>query len=798
MWRISREKSRKRCSRARRMLLESLETRSLLAADVTAILTDGVLRIEGTPGNDQIVVRQVGNSVQVDGVKVTGADGSPVDAPVVGIGSVRVDALDGNDLIWITGDWNIDVDVRGGAGADLLLAGPKTRLHVADLTPLDAMVDTGKGGIWQQLEAATRSDNGEYRLDNLSLNGVTLTNALMSLHDGGVAVGGNADLPIFGEVRFGGAVTENGGYSLHASRENVSLWGGLLQISSAELDLTPDGVSVVAKATVANIGNVTFRGMIHPDGSYSLGAKASVDIAGFKVDGAQLTLGDNALQLAMRIPVPAIGDVEFSGSYGPTGWSLKGTYPGIVTIGPVVLKQISVEVATDQVSGDRLTLEALGTIASIDGIVNARATATVFNDGRFNMNVDARAVQVGSFSLGNAVVTLRNDNAERLVITTLQGVVGVPGGPNVKLEGVIDAAGNYSLSGSESFRVVGLTLSRAKFTLTKDSGMTFRADMNYGVYKVAVTGVVTSQGHMKFSGSGGTARLPNGFKLSKVSVHADLNRPAETYTLHVKAVTQVLGVTLEFSGHSVSKGGDLTAPTLTAHGKVGGRLSSLFAGNADFTMESKAVRFEGRFKNPLGKHVNAKGAIYANGKITTNYGTVSADPRDLASVLSRMGADPRQIANVLHKQKFTAGSIADALHGRLKIGHSRVADALYHGGVTKDLGKLAKLFGQKGLNSKQIAETLRQGLKVSSSEIANALYHGGVTRDPRKIAEALRTVGANPKDVASALKPLKFNSSQIDDALRNGAKFSASQVGDALKSTGIKVTLSKPKVKIKF
>jgi len=648
-----------------------------MAANVSASFADGLLSIQGTNGPDQIVVRQVGRNLQVDGVTITGIDGKPTSLVAKAVKSVQIDALGGNDLVWVGDNLKFKVDARGGTGADLFVVGEKSQL-TTDKDSADEFVSSNQANVWKQLATAERTSTGQYtlrsmklgafKLNNLtasansaglSLSGdanlpavgkvrltgtlsadnvsytltstpgtvkvgnVTLSNATTRLTEKGLSVAGDADVALFGKVTFTGVIPPKGKYSLEATLGNKSALGGLVQFSKPKLTLTTGGVSVNAEATIAKIGNATFTGTIAANGSYSLKATARINVAGFTVDGAQLTLGSKELEVAFTLPVPSIGKVEFGGSYGPNGWSVKGTYPGRVTIGPVVLKQIGLQVTTDKTAGDRLTLEALGTVAGVDGIVNAKATATIFKDGRLDMNVDAKAVQLGNFSLGSAVVTVSNNNSNRQFVATLKGVIGIAGGPSISLTGIVDAKGNYTLTGTQSVTVSGLTLSNAQFTLTKRSGLTFSAAYNYLTYKVNVTGSATADGRIQFQGTGGTAKLPNGFTLGKVSVSVDLNRPAKSYKMHIEGEANTLVGTAKFSSDTVGNGTSWPTPSLTGTGQIGGALSSLFTGNATFAMESTQIRFEGKLglKKTPGTSVKVTGTVKSDGTVKVNYTT---------------------------------------------------------------------------------------------------------------------------------------------------------------------------------
>src|SRR4051812_17242206 len=67
---------------SRRLGVETLEGRELMAAGVTASLAGGVLRVEGTPGADQIRVTQLNGQIAVEGVTIEVAGESQASLPV--------------------------------------------------------------------------------------------------------------------------------------------------------------------------------------------------------------------------------------------------------------------------------------------------------------------------------------------------------------------------------------------------------------------------------------------------------------------------------------------------------------------------------------------------------------------------------------------------------------------------------------------------------------------------------------------------------------------------------------------
>ena len=110
----------------RKFTLDTLEPRTLMAAAVT--ITDGVLRVDGGPGPDQIEVRRIARDLVV---LDSGAQASRT--PIANVSSIEINAGSGDDVVRILSnvDTNATVDggdgndqLFGGSGSDLLIGGP--------------------------------------------------------------------------------------------------------------------------------------------------------------------------------------------------------------------------------------------------------------------------------------------------------------------------------------------------------------------------------------------------------------------------------------------------------------------------------------------------------------------------------------------------------------------------------------------------------------------------------------------------------------------------------------------------
>ena len=106
---------------AERLRNERLEPRLALAADLAVTLVDGVVRIEGTSGDDAIFIRQEGEAVAIDyasGLNTTGRVTFPP-----GVERIEAQGGAGRDLFVLQlGSLADQVIVDTGPQADLLLS----------------------------------------------------------------------------------------------------------------------------------------------------------------------------------------------------------------------------------------------------------------------------------------------------------------------------------------------------------------------------------------------------------------------------------------------------------------------------------------------------------------------------------------------------------------------------------------------------------------------------------------------------------------------------------------------------
>ena len=84
-----------------RLSLEALEDRQLMATNLTATLTGGLLRVEATAGADTVHVRQSDNQISVDGIAIQTGTSSQASVAVSLVNQVEIRSLAGNDQIWL-------------------------------------------------------------------------------------------------------------------------------------------------------------------------------------------------------------------------------------------------------------------------------------------------------------------------------------------------------------------------------------------------------------------------------------------------------------------------------------------------------------------------------------------------------------------------------------------------------------------------------------------------------------------------------------------------------------------------
>src|SRR5438477_11751107 len=109
--------------------VERLEERTLLASHLTASLSGGLLRINGTSHGDQISVREVNNQISVEGVFIRAGGRERASVSASRVSRIQVNGLGGNDHIDLDSQAHGGQPLRqstllsGGTGNDIIHGG---------------------------------------------------------------------------------------------------------------------------------------------------------------------------------------------------------------------------------------------------------------------------------------------------------------------------------------------------------------------------------------------------------------------------------------------------------------------------------------------------------------------------------------------------------------------------------------------------------------------------------------------------------------------------------------------------
>lgn len=245
--------------------LERLETRDVPA---TASLAAGVLTVNGTTGNDSIVLRQANGRVSIGGITATFAS--------TNVNSVVVNAGTGNDAVSLVGlkaqPWNKPVTVNSAGGNDTVKLLDGRTAYVSGLSQRVAASSTGAVTV-----NGRALDWFDTNIHDAALRQLLRTDAA----DG--AVNRTEELGVFQKAEQDGVINSNEFADLRTMAYNGWLFGS----SSYLVDLTHNvalGNSANAHYQGTALGNLTagaagskldklvhkwFLGADHPAASYS-------------------------------------------------------------------------------------------------------------------------------------------------------------------------------------------------------------------------------------------------------------------------------------------------------------------------------------------------------------------------------------------------------------------------------------------------------------------------------------------------------------------------------------------------
>ena len=175
------------------------------------------------------------------------------------------------------------------------------------------------------LGLAQSSSQNSISFGDFALGNPTITLSQAGAGNPSATISGAATVPLFGAVAFAGTIAADGSYSVTAKPAPTGLYNGLVQLSNEALTLTPLAVTITANATIDDRLQANFQGSLFSNQTYNVTADTSLNISGYVINNATLTLAD-PLMLDCSLSVPQIGLVDFHGAYDATGhqWSLSG------------------------------------------------------------------------------------------------------------------------------------------------------------------------------------------------------------------------------------------------------------------------------------------------------------------------------------------------------------------------------------------------------------------------------------------------------------------------------------------
>jgi hypothetical protein len=294
-------KLRHRSAQTRKLNLERLEGRSCLAASVIASLTSqGVLQIEGTTKNDNIVVTLASNKVSVAGVATKFAAAQ--------VTSISINTIGGNDVVNLSGlgkNWSTPITVYNSAGSDQVIRTNKARAtYSAGTFSVGASSSGGSGGT----TGATTTNWFDANIKDTALR------ALLKTDFADNKLNRTEMIAVFKQVGKDGTVSSNEYSDLYAVANNSSLFTSVDYVGVLTKDVVLSNAAN-AKYQGTTLGNLKsgstgaqldklvgkwFLGAVHPVANYGsttfayAGAKGSLFASGGPKysDVVQGALGD--------------------------------------------------------------------------------------------------------------------------------------------------------------------------------------------------------------------------------------------------------------------------------------------------------------------------------------------------------------------------------------------------------------------------------------------------------------------------------------------------------------------------
>ena len=418
----------------------------------------------------------------------------------------------------------------------------------------------------------------------MTLTGLTVNEADLSLGDSSLMAGAQATLPDGTAVNLAGAVNADGTFDLAGS--------AAVQVANfplrANLDLTDHSLAVGARLSIPSMLDVDLAGSLDSQGNYDLTGAADVSVDGFTLPGTSFELTNTALTAATSL---AVGNdrVNLSGSVDNEGqFDLTGT--GNVTVAGF---------------GINANFNLTNTSLAVSGTFNLPNTGDLTFSGTVNAQGQYSLSATTTLTISGlpvtAAFTLTNAN---LAVAT---AVDLPLVGTVNLSGTVDSQGHFALTaGAPDVNILFVTVTNTSVTLTNNS-----LTVSGRATGLPLLGTVDFAGTVNGNSYTFTAALPSvnilGFTLRNVS--ATLSSTG--LSVSAQASNLPLVGTVDFSGAIHRSGFKLSAIAQNVD-----LLGFIHFADIALTLDNRSLSLSAATNLPLVGDVTFTGDINASGNFT--------------------------------------------------------------------------------------------------------------------------------------------------------------------------------------
>ena len=793
---------RNRLKKRRPLSFEPLERRCVLASNLVATFDNGVLRVEGTPNADQIVIYKLGSEIKVNDIAIKNAAGKTVNVPLSQLKSAAVDALAGNDLIWVKGNLGLNVELKTGLGNDLAAIGPATKLTSNDIGLTDLKVDTS-AGIWKQLEAATRDPQGTLTIRQFEIPSgiaglpkVTVSNVKLKVTADSIQlVTGTFTLPVLGgSVTLSGAVNKDGTYTLTSAPGTRKV--GSFTLENFTANVTNNKLTFNGGLRHKFLGDnpIAISGIVDPStGGYSLVGEVpprTLLNGNVTLSNQKVTLDKGGLKFVADVKLTKLGEeVRFEGTLDANGtYQLVGT-PKRDNIAGVSVKSKDVNVSWNSEKGIEFAFPGLveGMPPSSSGSNAKFSFSGTYGPNQWSITgTYNEPIEIGKVWLKQFTVTINKarDNRDDFVdVSCVASYLGWEALANVKGIARFYRDGRYLFKADASlidterltkqlggYKLSGTTIDTTNMQVVQDTNgrYTINDKVKTGIVSTVVqgnfkaggfdlsrfSGIINSDGFYKFQSIDKIPLAVRGIDITKTTVFLEKGKGlyfTSTAGLGPYRHTVTGGLTpsgvLNLKGSSGSAGGFTLSNTS-------------FVGDFDSNTGRYKVTITGTVNTPLG-----------NGTVQSNLdGTGTVPVPTAKATVNLSGAITKLFTGSV---TVTLGSSSTSFSGTVSVKGV---------GISKSISGTINANGTVTING--FTFSLRDLENNNVSTIGKLLKPVGLT-DLNIAMSIVKNVSTSPTNVAKGLAAAGTSWNQIASTLWNSSVKSNFSSGLSFRGLGI-------------